>query len=104
MYTSFADSSPHTCTAQSGHLAGMAINQWWERWAWRTPRTSPCFFSDTWGWAPPSSLPFNELPNIIMSPNACEKSTEYWEGCAAFVAEKLQEAAAGTLTCGVTHP
>ena len=24
--------------AASGKLAGVAINQWWERWAWRTPR------------------------------------------------------------------
>ena len=40
-------------------------------------------------WVPPASLPFDELPNVLMSPNTAEKSYEYWRGAAAKAAQRL---------------
>ena len=37
----------------------------------------------------PASLPFDELPNVLMSPNTAEKSYEYWRGAAAKAAQRL---------------
>ena len=88
-------------SVKSGRVGGMAINQWWERWAWRTPRDSPMFFDADWKFAPPSTYSFNELPNVLMAPNACEKSTEYWAGCATLVARHLEAAAEGNISCAV---
>ena len=91
-------------SVQSGHLAGLAINQWWERWSWRSPRGQPSWFDDNWGFAPPSRYRFDQLPNVLMGANSCEKSDEYWRGCAKFVAQRLAEVSNGTLSCGVDAP
>jgi phosphoglycerate dehydrogenase-like enzyme len=85
----------------SGALGGIAINQWWERWAWRPPRDIPRYMDNDWAWAAPSSYPFEKLPNVLMAPNACEKSVEYWGDCAAQVAKHLDDAAHGSITCAV---
>ena len=89
---------------ENGYLAGMAINQWWERWSWRSPHEQASWFDSTWGWAPPSRFRFDKLPNVIMGPNSCEKSDEYWQGCAKFVAKRLGQLSSGTLSCGGNAP
>ena len=69
-------------------IAGAAINEWWEGWGWRPPHGYGGFES-------PSSFPFEQLSNVLLAPNDCEKSNVYWEESARGVAANLDQLAAG---------
>jgi len=79
-----------------GTLSGVAINQWWSRYSWRSPRPPGA------QWVPPSARNFAALGDaVLMSPNGCEKSDVYWAGCATEVAHNLDATAAGLYPCAM---
>lgn len=79
---------------KDGTLSAAAINQWWSRYSWRSPRPPSA------QWLPPSKIDFRQLGDkVLMAPNSCEKSTTYWAECAELVASNLDAAAVGQYPC-----